>query len=428
LVISKFPLDFRKKDVDLLAKDIENRRSLVLLGIKRVGIGVFLSYFINKNISIKSQKKKQYLYIPVDLHDLVECELSPFWTLTLKRIVDAVDGSEINEEIKKEIRSLFLESIQLQDLFFTIDSVRLSVKKIIEQGFLPTLFFIRFDRLKNVLTPEFFANLEGLRDFTHQQLSYIFTSYVEFKNIFPNAFIQANLSVLYKNVFIKPAEHKDCDMLFEFYKSRYDLHLDDKTKNIFLNLTGGHFQYLQLGLFALHGTKQNSFTEIELKTFLINDERIRLQSEELWECLSLDEQKILMKIISGEPILKEERISSANLWSTGFVKDMQIFNPLFEHFIKERISEEAKDNGPEFSKKELLFFEYLKENINNICEREEIVEKVWPEASDIGISDWAIDKLAARVRTKLNTQSNNFEIQTIKTRGFKLIEGRLNHS
>jgi len=69
-----------------------------------------------------------------------------------------------------------------------------------------------------------------------------------------------------------------------------------------------------------------------------------------------------------------------------------------------------------------LLFTFLKENKDKICEREEIIEVVWPEEEDLGVSDWAIDKLVARVRNKLKLQKNDFEIQTIKTRGYKLIE------
>jgi hypothetical protein len=427
-VLNKIPLIFRYEDAKELGSHIANRRSIVLIGMKRVGIGNFLSFFINRKDVIDAYipESQHYLFIPADMNDLVELEIAPFWTLTLKRIVDAVEGSSIKEGTKKEIRNLFLESIQLQDLFFTIDSVRLSIKKIIEQGLLPTLFFIRFDRLKDSLTPEFFANLEGLRDSTHQQLSYIFTSYLPFKKTFPNILTQAALSILYKNVYLKPTTKEDRLIIFKVYKKKYEIGLTEKLEKHFLTLVDGHFQYLQLGLISLHNPFKEINTEEDLIKHLLNDERIRLQSEELWESLSPEEQKVLIKIATEGSILREEKIKVIYLWNTGFVRTEgqkpRIFSPLFSYFVKERVSEEAKDSGAEFSKKELLFFEYLKENIDNTCERERIIEEVWPEASELGISDWAIDKLAARVRAKLKFQKSKFEIQTIKTRGFKLTE------
>ena len=84
----------------------------------------------------------------------------------------------------------------------------------------------------------------------------------------------------------------------------------------------------------------------------------------------------------------------------------------------------SKTNGSsiELSKKENLLFNFLKSRIGVICEREEIIQAVWPEVEEFGVSDWAIDRLVARLRVKLKSQNAKFEIQTVKTRGYKMIE------
>ena len=428
--ITQLPLIFRYEDAKELGNHLSSHHSVVLLGIKRVGISIFLRFFTNRADVVKNyiNDSKKHLFIPVNLIDLVECEIAPFWTLTLKRIVDAAESSNIDEQVKKEIRGIFLESIQLQDLFFTIDSVRLSIKKIIEQGLLPTLFFIRFDRLGTSVTPEFFANLEGLREASHQQLTFVFTSFLPFQRIFPAVSPQAALSLAYKSVYIKPMKKEDTKIIFDIYKDRYDLKLGESLENEFLSLVDGHFQYLQLGLIALHEPSTSIKTKDELLEYLVNDERIRLQSEELWENLEKEEQNILLKIVNQEEITREEKKKGMYLWNSGFVvadrQKLKVFSPLFKYYIKERRKEESKGSGTEFSKKELIFFEFLKNNKDLICEREKIIEEVWPEAEELGISDWAIDKLAGRVRSKLKLQNNNFELQTIKTRGYKLVEAK----
>ena len=55
-------------------------------------------------------------------------------------------------------------------------------------------------------------------------------------------------------------------------------------------------------------------------------------------------------------------------------------------------------------------------------EREEIIQAVWPEVEEVGVSDWAIDRLVARLRAKLKSQNAKVEIQTVKTRGYKMTE------
>ena len=83
---------------------------------------------------------------------------------------------------------------------------------------------------------------------------------------------------------------------------------------------------------------------------------------------------------------------------------------------------ERKVNQPlEFTKKEFSLLRLLEKNKNQICEREQIVEEVWPEAAELGVSDWAIDRLVARLRSKLKNQNSEKEIVTVKTRGYKLI-------
>jgi hypothetical protein len=429
-ITTNFSLIFRYEDAKELGSRLSNHHSVVLIGIKRVGISNFLRFFINRDDVIRNyvNDSKKHMFIAVNLNDLVECEIAPFWTLTLKRIVDAVEDSKIKEEVKKEIRAIFLESIQLQDLFFTIDSVRISINKIIQEGYLPTLFFIRFDRLGTSVTPEFFANLEGLRDSSHQQLSYVFTSFLPFKRIFPGVSSHAILSIAYKSIYIKPTKKEDTKIIFSAYKNRYGLKLGENLEKDFLDLVDGHFQYLQFGLISLHEPNKAINTKEELKEHLVRDERIRLQSEELWENLNQEEQNILLKIVNNQEVTKEEKKKGLYLWDTGFVaadrQKLKIFSPLLEYYIKERRKEDLKESGAEFSKKELIFFEFLKRNKDLICEREKIIEEVWPEAEELGISDWAIDKLAGRVRSKLKLQDNNFELQTIKTRGYKLIEAK----
>ena len=158
-----YPVDFREEDARQLGEHIRNRHSVEMIGMKRVGISNFLRFFLYHKDIVPTyiDKQKQHLFIPVDLDDLVEREIYPFWTLTLKRVVDACEHSSLPEETKSKINSLFLTSIQSQDLFFVIDAVRQALVKTVEAGISPTLFFLRFDRLQDAFNPSFFDNLEG---------------------------------------------------------------------------------------------------------------------------------------------------------------------------------------------------------------------------------------------------------------------------
>lgn len=420
-----YPFDFRRDDAKKLAVSIKSRRNVVLTGMKRVGISNFLRYFLyHPGIKEKYLKSDKHIFIAVDLNDLIEREIYPFWILTFKRVADNVEDSALPIKIKKQIEEYFLDAIQSQDLFLTIENLRKSLTLISSNGYLPTIFFLRFDRIKDTINHDFIANFQGLIDATHLKLSYVFTSERTLDYLAPEVFTKQSLQVFTDNLFIKPAQTKDLKIIFDSNINEQHLNLTPEFTKKLLDYVGGHTQYLFFALISI-GELEKKIKPEELCEFLKNDERISLQSEELWESLNAKEQDILLKIVNLEK-LNEEEIKNANyLISTGFFddKNYKIFSPIFEFFVKTKLEERKKEkNSTELSKKELKLLKFLEENKNEICEREDIIEAVWPEAESLGVTDWAIDRLIARLRAKMTSQKKNYEIVTIKTRGYKLIE------
>jgi DNA-binding response OmpR family regulator len=152
-----------------------------------------------------------------------------------------------------------------------------------------------------------------------------------------------------------------------------------------------------------------------------------LQAEELWESLNKDEQQILKNIVSS----KTNSVSIHHdkyLLETGFIKQeksgYKIFAKLLEEYIKSHtLILNNFESSLEFTKKELALFKFLQKNLNQVCERDQIIEAVWTDEEEaLEVSDWAMDRLVARVRAKLKKQKSNQEILTVRTRGYKLIQ------
>lgn len=427
VIETDYPINFREKDAEDLGKMIKNGQSAVLIGMKRVGISNFLRFFIYHPGITKTYIKdsQKHLFIPVDLNDLIERAFYPFWVLTLKRITDSVQSSNLDKQLKKDIETLFLDSIQSKDLFLLIEAVRKSINKIIEAGALPTIFFIRFDRLRNIATTEFLYNLEGLKRSSNDKLSLVFTTYKRLDQLNPKVFSHTSLSLASNNIYLKPGERTDLEIITETYLHKYNLKLDPEIKKALFELVDGYVQYMQLGLIILQENTKVLKTKYDLFNLLVSDERVSLQSEELWDSLALKEKDILLKINAGKNISAEDKEEAEYLFETGIInKKESVFSPLFSHFLNQvthKKGGEKEGINIEFSKKEHLLFIFLQKNINQICEREAIIEAVWPEEEALGVSDWAIDRLVARVRNKLKQQNNKYEIVTVKTRGYKLI-------
>lgn len=425
VIESQYPISFRGEDSKQLGAHLKNRHSVMLIGMKRVGISSFLRFFVYHRDIPKTfiKDKKEHLFIPVDFNDLVEREIGPFWTLTLKRIVDVVGHHDCSAQLKKQVELLFLDSIQSQDLFLTIDSVRKCLALLSKENIVPTIFLLRFDRLKDSVTPAFFDNLQGLKDATHGKLAYVFTSYRSLDKLAHHAFLRSSRVDFSHDMYIRPAALSDMKIIFETFKKNYTLSISADLEQALFGLSNGYVRYLQLALIILNELKDPVENKDALFELLTNDERIYLQSEELWESLTSEEQAVLSKIEKKESVTDEEKRESKYLWDTGFVsEDNTIFSELFSYYLKQKNKQPPAVVKPnEFTKKELLLFKMLQEHLGEICERETIIEVVWREVEELGVSDWAIDRLVARVRQKLKIQNSKFEIQTIKTRGYKLV-------
>ncbi len=429
---AEYPITFHEKEARELGQHLKSHHSVVLIGMKRVGISNFLRFFLyHKDIATTYiGDGKKHLFIHVDLNNLVEREIPAFWTLTLKRIVDSIENTDIPGNIKDDIESLFMDSIQSQDLFITIDSVRKSLMMLVEQNIEPTLFFVLFDRMQDAITVEFFANLQGIQDAVHDRLSYVFTSFRSLDVVSPQVFTRPSLVVFSHDSYIRPAKRADVEIVFETLRQQYDLAVSDELREWIFELVDGYMRYLHLALIHLNEKKPTDFkTKEELFKSLLEDERIYFQSEELWESLSPQEQEVLVQIEKKQKVSEEKKKQAKYVWDTGFIFDgkgkWNIFSPLFEHYVSEKVSGQKSEGivagTVEFTKKEHLLFDYLKKNINDVCEREKIIEAVWPEVEALGVSDWAVDRLVARVRNKMKEQQSKYEIQTIKTRGYKLV-------
>ena len=446
IIETKYPLSFRKKEAKELGEHLKLRHSVELIGTKRIGISDFLRFFLYRRGIVQKyiERRQFHLFISVDLNDLVELEIFPFWILTFKRINDAVQTAAVPEKLKRDVNLLFLDSIQERDTFLTLENIRQALSKIVKAKIIPTIFLIRFDRIVDVCDSQFFSNLESLIDSSGRKLSYVFTSFRRIDEVAGVQFSRNFLHVFQNIIYIKPANSKDTKIVFDAFKKRYKISPKRMFEKKLIDASGGHIQYVHLAIIILEKEmKRKKVSEREILDAISKDERINLQSEEIWESLNKKEQKVLLKVYKDEKISNQEQRDAQYLWETGIVyprrgetsfiklrlksqrgetsySKYQIFSPLFGNYLDKEIEKEEQGEGGEFTKKEKMLYEHLFKNLSKVCERERIIEAVWPESEELGVSDWTIDRLVARLREKLKIQKSKYQVVTVKTRGFKL--------
>jgi DNA-binding winged helix-turn-helix (wHTH) protein len=424
---SKYPLDFRKEEAEILGQHLHSKHSIELIGMKRVGIGNFLRFFLThpevNNLYVRDAKAK--LFITIDLGDLIERELFAFWRLFLKRLTDTIENMEnFDEEQKKRASTLFLNTIQTGDHFLTLDAVRELLRMISDAGHTPAIFFIKFDRLKESVTKEFFDNLQSLNDSIQNRLSYIFTSFRSLSRLAPFVFPEIELNAFTHKMYLKPTNKKDTLIVFQTILDDYKMNLDKQIVDNLIEWSGGHIQFLELSTVIVHELMMNKeFEEENLFEKLKNDERIQLQAEELINHLDDNEQEFLQNIVKngGEIILDDNNYLIRSGLVTKKKNRFSIFSAYLYEYLKEKIEKSETNGETHLTKKEFLLYTLLDENKNEIIDREKIEETVWPEYSNYGVSDWSIDRLVSRLRKKLEGQESEFKIETIRTRGFRLV-------
>lgn len=426
VIESTYPTTFRQKQAEELGQHLQKHQSVVLVGMKRVGISNFLRFFLNHDAiaSTYIRNELKQIFVQIDLNDLIERNITAFWTLLLTRVVDAVQNSELPESNKRACRKLFVQSIQLKDLFFTVDSVQKVLTSMVGGGLYPTLFFIRFDRIQDAVTPEFFSNLVGLRDAVKHKLSYVFTSFRPLPDLSPDVFKKQYLSVFCRDMYLTPANDRDMQIILDTLEEQYHTTLDPKIREALIDISGGYVQYLQIALIRIHEEKIAPKNAKELSDLLSHDEQAAFQSEELFESLTKWEKEVVLQIKQDNAIPESEKQKAEYLWNTGMVRDEDgktiFFSPLFDEYVGTLSM--TTTVGKEFTKKEHLLFTYLKGHENELCERDVIIEAVWPEHKDMGVSDWAIDRLVARLRSKLKSHGSPYSVVTVVTRGYKLVK------
>lgn len=78
--------------------------------------------------------------------------------------------------------------------------------------------------------------------------------------------------------------------------------------------------------------------------------------------------------------------------------------------------------SPDFlSEQELDFIKTLDLNRGQKTHREQIAKEIWPDHNSGFYSNWAIDKVASRVRSKINDDKPHKFIKTVRGFGFKLL-------
>lgn len=399
-----YPSSFRASDIKQLQTLLGQRHSVVLVGMKRVGISNFLRFFIHKQAQETLSTK--VIQVEIDLNQLYELSTYAFWILFLKTLIDEakISGMGVSNE---KLDKTFLKCIELHDIFLLIEEVKQLLQEMSKGNRQVVIYLLRFDRTTPLITPDFFANIQVLA--SNPDIQFVFTSSRPLTELVPEVFTTAALSVFCREMYLKPATPADAILIIKTFEERYHLALSKKHIEELIVLAGGHVQYLHLLLLILSENGGGA----RLPHFTIHEEVLAL-SEEIFASLNRSEQQFLLKNVDKSFATAD---APKYLLETGIVTEKAtLFNPLFEHYLRHSTLKKST----ELTKKEHRLLSLLQQHLGELVTRDEIIAAVWPEQVELGVTDWAVDRLVARLRKKLNIISPKHHIETVVSRGYKL--------
>src|SRR5581483_8936185 len=198
-----------------------------------------------------------------------------------------------------------------------LEACKLQIQKILEKENHIIFLFNRFDEFGKEIDQKFLGNIRTLRHIAADKISIIFVSHKPLYEISPKAISGGNLDVYSNFYYFKPYSDPELISLLQLHSP--ELVSDKKKLQNALQLSGGHFQLLQL---ILKSERPNSLGE---------DRFLKLSLKEIYESFSYAQKKELKKIAFGKKVLDPDPyLSNIGLISK---KTGKLFSPFFTEYI-----------------------------------------------------------------------------------------------
>lgn len=336
----------------------------------------------------------------------------------LRRIDQLIQDEKSDYQlIKLELTPHTVEEIE--EIKFILEK-RLGKKKLEKTGIFITNVEIPI-REKNFSLIDDIVNLQE----TSPNLRFILCSEIDFTH----SSIIKNFArtTIFGNIHYYPLyDEKDTNSFVDYLLQKWNFRMEKTIKKKIFENGNGHFWLVKQAVRSLRDNPRLKLEEI------FQSEAMKFRLEEIYQSFSESEQNVFRKIISRKKTGSIEESHSLNyLEKLGFIKKNKITILVLEKYIREnlpRISIEVKSHhilmndvvvDSHFSKKEKRALRLLIEKVGIIVSRDQLAAVLWPVKTEEFYSDWAVDRLIARLREKCQQMGlNKDQIKTIRRQGY----------
>ena len=364
-----YPANYRHLEVQAILSAVQGGECVSVVGLSGSGKSNLLG-FIARRLGLGNEPGSPYpFFVLVDLNLLVESHLPAFFQLIRQSIASAVNhsGHKLPGQFQPADQQLALET-DISNLLSQVPGL--------------CLLFDRFDIFVKQESPTLFSNLRALRDKHKYGLTFVTAA----RNPLPadNELVE----LFYANIlWLGPLNESDSRWTVEQYMLRKSLRWNQATIQQLVTVSGKYPSLLR-AVCEAHA----SGTALEEN---------QLSSHPLV-------QRRLTEILADHPT--ELDLEHSGLAGNPLLAQMPAFHSSAKPF-----------DTTGMTAKEYLLLEYFRSHPNIVCDKDTLIQAVWPEDKIFtqGVRDDSLAQLVRRLRLKIEPDASNPSyIQTIPGRGY----------
>lgn len=417
-----------KKSLEQIARTIftpiKNRDCFTCLCIAGTGRRTLLNFFLKERNFIKTILGNEFvrtIFVYINLDNAVDMTNESVF----KTFAEALF-------LEMKIRNIKADRSETNDI---LSSVKINLEIVIKENFYVVFLLNDFEYLFH-FPDTIFRNLESILAINKSEINFAFFST-------SNIVKQESLSKLHnlkyavtQNIHYQTIlTEKESVYIIDKLAIGLKLTLLNKTKQLLLELCGGHPQLIKYSLYLV---KELGELNKNLKLLLLSNIQLLNICNDAWRNFNEEEKQILIHVFkTGKiptPILNQaDFLTKTNVLILQVDKKYKIFCELFSQFVHNQIPNDklvydektsqiflgAKSVGNKFTFQESKLLVYFIKNENKIISRDEVAQTLWGKNYIESYSDWSIDKLISVLRKKMNLIGfSSKSILTLKKRGF----------
>ena len=451
---SLYPDTARFAEIEKLLAFVKEGNSCQLVSLPGVGRStIFRLLAYNRAIRIKhlGENQKWFHFVIVNFSEVRNQPLFAATKLLFLSLIESLRERKLEKEYKK-VDAILKEVLDRNDELVLFQGLKKAIDFLAIEKELTIVFL--FDRLEEYIpqiSPQFFTNLQALRNIAKYRFSVVFSLSRPLEDLLePSFFTDFYEFVSGHTIYLSLFDTPGTDFRIAYLEKVCGKTVDKKLLDEILKITAGHGKLTKLCVEAiLNNETIEQWNNVTLTTFLLEQKPVLAGLYEIWQSLMPHEQQFITNVILNKlsvipSAVEESRHDNQHLENIYLMQDDKITIPLFTEFVKQHSQSTMKqfNNGTivfdpttnqikkgavvisdTLTSAEFKLLRFLLQNQDRIIEREDIIHAVWPESKNAqGVSDQAIDQLIFRLRHKIEDDPNTPKhLETIKGRGFRFL-------